>query len=384
MLIAHPARHLVSVVAYLSAVAFLSRHAVVRKAPAIQAGETRLNGVQPTADMHVARMAHTATTLGDGRVLVAGGFTSEASATLGAEVFDPGTERFATLPRMNSLRQSHTATVLASGKVLMVGGYAASATTTASAEVFDPSTNTFTATGSLLSPRAGHIAVRLANGKVLIAGGIGPDWSFLSTAELYDPVTGRFSATGSMTVARESHTAVRLQDGRVLITGGHKGRRADITLYASAEAYSPATETFTRVGDMRVRRHKHDAVMLRDGRVLVSGGADERDSRGLYASTELFNPAAGTFSVGPDLRRPRYKHNGSSVLLPTGVVLLAGGATQAETFDPRRGVFEIVPGTDQITGQFSAVALLGGGRVLITGGYGSDRGPQAAAWLYRP
>lgn len=75
-----------------------------------------------------------------------------------------------------------------------------------------------------------------------------------------------------MTTARESHVAVRLRNGRVLIVGGHQGRRADMRLFASAEEYDPVTRRFTAVGDMQVRRHKHDAVLMADGRVLVTGG----------------------------------------------------------------------------------------------------------------
>jgi hypothetical protein len=344
--------------------------------------------VVPTAAMSLARYAHTATTLADGRVLVLGGLTSEVQAAHSAEMYDPVAGRFRSLPRMITVRHSHTATRLPDGKVLIAGGYtegsAEGSATVANAELFDPATNTFTPTGPLQSARAGHVAVLLKNGKVLIAGGVGPEWRFLSSAELYDPATGRFAPVGDMTVARESHAAVRLQDGRVLIVGGHRGRRADITLYASAEVFDPADQRFRRVGDMQTRRHKHDAVLLADGRVLVTGGSDERDDRGAYRSTEVFDPASGTFSPGSPLVRPRYKHIGSSVLLPTGAVLLAGGAAEAEVFDPRSGKSAVVASATQLSGQFSAVAMTHAGQVLITGGYGSGQGPQSSAWVYRP
>jgi hypothetical protein len=352
--------------------------------PLSDASRHAASGVLPTAAMRVARMAHTATTLANGKVLVAGGFTGEADAASSAELYDPATNRFAPLPRMRLPRHSHTATVLPNGKVLLAGGYVDGGTTTTSAELFDPATNTFIPTGALQSSRAGHIAVLLDNGKVLIAGGVGPEWSFLSSAELYDPATGQFTRTSPMSVARESHIAVRLRDGRVLIAGGHSGRRSEMRLYTSAETYDASTGHFTRVGDMRVRRHKHDAVVLRDGRVLISGGADERDNHGAYDSTELFDPASNTFALGPSMHRTRYKHNGSSTLLPNGMVLIAGGAAQAETYDPATRTFTVVAGAGPQAGQFSAVAPMSAGRVLITGGYGTDRGPQAAAWLYVP
>jgi hypothetical protein len=340
--------------------------------------------LEAVAPMSAARAAHTATPLPDERVLIVGGFTAPQDAAQGAEIYDGRAQRYVTLPRMLTLRHSHTATVLSDGKVLIVGGYGAGNETTAAAELFDPVSRKFLSTGSLLAPRAGHIAVLLGNGKVLIAGGIGPGWTFLASAELYDPGTGTFAATGAMTDARESHTASRLQDGRVLVVGGHRGRRSDITLYASAEAYDPATGRFTPAGDMLVRRHKHDAVLLRDGRVLVTGGADERDSRGTFDTTELFDPASGTFTAGPRMQLARYKHQTSSTVLPNGMVLIAGGAPQAEVYDPVSRTFSLVGGDGRMAGQFSAVAPLGDGRVLITGGYGSRSGPQPLSWLYRP
>ena len=336
-----------------------------------------------TASMSAARAAHTATALPDGRVLVAGGFVGEGSP-VGAETYDAASRKFRRLPSMIVTRHSHTATLLPDGKVLIAGGYSSGATPITAAELFDPSTNTFVRTGAMHAARGGHVAVLLDNGKVLIAGGIGPGWTFLSSAEVYDPVTGRFAPTGGMTVARESHTAVRLRDGRVFIAGGHRDRRPNIVLYASTETYDATTGTFSRTGDMLVRRHKHDAVLLRDGRVLITGGADERDGNGVYDTTELFDPVSRTFTAGPRMKLPRYKHNGSAVGLANDVVLIAGGAPQAETYDPSRNVFSIVSGDANLAGQFSAVATLRDGGALITGGYGNGGGPRASAWLYVP
>lgn len=360
------------------------------------AGVVIANGLGPIADrswatgqlvdaptMSIGRAAHTATPLANRRVLVVGGFVEKGSAK-GAELYVPERAGFTALPPMVTTRHSHTATLLPSGKVLVVGGYGDGSSTLLSAELFDPATNTFVATGSLLNARAGHVAMLLKNGKVLIAGGVGPNWTFLTSAELYDPATGRFSATGAMHTARESHVAVELQDGRVLIVGGHHGPRRNLTIHASTELYDAARGVFTRGASMQVRRHKHDAVLLPNGQVLVTGGADERDDRGVYNSTELFDPRTARFTSGPTMQRGRYKHAGSSVVLPSGVVLIAGGAAEAETYDPSQQRFTLVPGNPRMAGQFSAVAALADGRALITGGYGSGTGPRAATWMYQP
>jgi N-acetylneuraminic acid mutarotase len=112
-------------------------------------------------------------------------------------------------------------------------------------------------------------------------------WTFLESAEVYDIESKSFSLTGSMNSARESHTATLLKNGTVLITGGHKGRRADIKIYSSAEIYNPSTGQFIQTGNMSIIRHKHDAVLLADGRVLITGGSDERDYDGVYKSLKF-------------------------------------------------------------------------------------------------
>ena len=334
--------------------------------------------------MGSARAAHTATALPDGRVLLAGGLSADENAPGSAELFDPASDAFVPTGPMRTPRQSHTATLLSDGKVLLAGGYDAQGGYLSSAELYDPARATFAPAGSMLSARAGHVAVRLSDGRVLLVGGVGAGWTFLSSAEIYDPETGTFAPTGSMGLPRESHVAVRSEDGRVLIVGGHRGRRADVELYTSVEAYDPATGTFGPAGDMTVRRHKHDAVRLPDGRVLITGGTDERDYDGRYTSAEVFDPRTGTSGGTGTLRLPRYKHEGTSIVLPDGRVLVAGGAAQAEVYDPEAGSFLLVEGDARMVGQFSAAAALPDGRVLVTGGYGEGRGPQAGAWLYSP
>lgn len=354
---------------------------VAGAAPAVYL--VRAGALERAADMQRPRAAHTATSLPDGRVLVAGGFTT-AGDPGGAELYDPATDRFIALPPMVHTRHSHSATVLADGRVLIAGGFSTSGDPVADAELYDPRLRRFVPTGAMHSSRAGHTAVVLRNGSVLVAGGVGPDWAFRSSAELYDPSTGQWRRTGDLSVARESHVAVPLSDGRVLIAGGHRGRRADIVLHASAEVYEPSTGRFRPVGDMTIRRHKHDGVPLPDGRVLITGGSDERDDRGAYLSTELFDPRTNRFTAGPAMHRPRYKHAGNAVALRDGTILLAGGAAEAELFDPTTGRFALVAGSTRLAGQFSASAALTDGGALVTGGYGGGTGPRSSSWRYRP
>jgi N-acetylneuraminic acid mutarotase len=348
-----------------------------------QTGGVREAGsVNAIRSMTATRAAHTATLLPNGKVLIAGGMTGSESGLASAELFDPTTNVFTAVENMTIARAGHTATLLQNGKVLIAGGYKGDFLD--SAELYDPATGKFTPAGKMVTPRSGHIATLLNNGKVLLAGGTSVGWTFLADAELYDPKTDTFTATGSMTMARESHTGTLLKDGRVLITGGHKGRRPTITIYTSAEIYNPASGTFTAASNLIVKRHKHDATRLADGRVLIVGGSDERDGNGAYRNAEVFDPTDGTFTaIKGNMKAPRYKLQGTAILLKNGKVLIAGGATRAEVFDPATNSFSTAIGDIGTERLFSTATLLNNGQVLITGGYNIGNIISANAWIYR-
>lgn len=338
--------------------------------------------IKAIGGMNKSRAAHTATLLGSGKVLITGGFSGGENGMSGTEIFDPATKTFAPGSNMSVARASHTATLLPDGRVLIAGGF--NGNYLDSAEIYDPKTGQFKAAGKMTMPRSEHVAVLLDNGKVLLAGGVGTGWTFLADAELYDPATNSFTRTGSMTTARESHTAVLLKNGQVLIAGGHRGRREAIEIYRSAEIYDPQKGEFAPVSDLNVKRHKHEAVLLNDGRVLIIGGSDERDSSGAYTSVEIYDPKTKSFSMLGDLNISRYKLQGTAVLLKNGKILIAGGASQAEIFDPATNAFELAAGKYETARLFSTATLLTDGTVLITGGYDHNTAVNSGAWIYQP
>ncbi len=341
----------------------------------------KTGSINAIRSMSTSRAAHTATLLRSGQVLIAGGFAGDQKSLASVEIFDPSTNAFSSADKMSVARAGHTATLLPDGKVLIAGGYNGNYLDTA--EIYDSKTGKFTPAGKLTMPRSEHLAVLLNNGKILLAGGVGTGWTFLADAELYDPSSNTFTATGSMTTARESHTATLLKDGNVLITGGHRGRRAAITIYASAEIYNPLNGTFTATADLTVKRHKHDATRLDDGTVLIVGGSDERNLRGAYNSAEIYDPKTKTFAKLGAMNLSRYKLQGTTVLLKNGKILVAGGANRAEIFNPATGIFEVTAGQFETARHFATATLLPNGQVLIVGGYDNNTTVSEQAWIYK-
>lgn len=330
--------------------------------------------------MNVERAAHSSILLPNGLVLITGGIMTGEQATESAELFNPGTRSFITTGSMSVPRQTHTATLLTNGKVLIAGG-GSNGQCLSSAELFDPVSGEFTPTGSLLTARYSHRAVLLNNGKVLIIGGIGDNWTYLSSAELYDPQTGKFSLTAEMNTARDAHTATLLHNGNVLITGGSDGRGVNKIIHSSAELYLTSAGIFTSAGSMNFPRQKHDATLLSDGRVFISGGRNENET---YFSTEIYDPTTGIFIQKANMNASRYKHRNTSFLLNNSNVLLIGSAEITEVYDPVENDFRILQNGIGVVRLFGAGTALPYGTILFTGGYDYSIKVSSQAWLYIP
>ncbi len=335
--------------------------------------------IERVASLETPRAAHTTTALPSGQLLVAGGMGPHGGSLSTAELIDVSAAGVQAIASMTDARAGHTATALPDGRVVLAGGY--NGAYLPSVEVFDPVRHRFEIMGQLIEGRSGHTATPLPDGRILIVGGVGRGWSFLSSAELFDPGTGRSEVVGPLSVSRESHTATPLADGRVLVVGGHRGRRQAMEVYASAELYDPATRRFQAAGHLTTARHKHDAVRLPDGRVLVIGGADRTDRR-YYATTEVFNPVSARFEPGPSMASARYKIQGTSVRLASGDVLVPAGARTAELLNQRSFTFRPVPGDFPAAYFFATATPLSTGDVVIVGGYGASNENTGGVWRF--
>jgi hypothetical protein len=331
-----------------------------------------------TGHMNYAREEHTATLLGNGTVLIAGGSGSTGGAVGVAELYNPSTGTFTTTGTMATPRSRHTATLLGNGKVLLAGGLNNSGVYTASAELYDPATGHFTATGSLNQGREQHSAALLGSGKVLIAGGDQGNTTGLRSSELYNPTTGTFAYTGNLVTGRVAQPSPPvLNDGTVLLVGSYFA-----IANGTAEIYQPTTGTWSQVSaPINSGTTNATTTLLNTGKVLaVFNGAYLYDP-----ATKAFTGTGTAYSFSePDLP-PLTPLTSGKVLLEGGGNSLCQGFPHTDTcsytYDPSSALWSKTGWLNQ--GRWAHTATrLQNGSVLAAGGRWS--GPLASAELYTP
>jgi len=279
---------------------------------------------------------------------------------------------------MSESRGGHEAVLLRSGLVLVIGGIIQNDNaidSLSSTELFNPRSGSWIPTGSMHDARADFASALIRGGKVLVAGGFKEIRSSvfrLATAELFNTRTGTWHSTGQMKVSRAAHTMTLLRNGKVLVSGGYAEDSPFV--HSSAELYDPRTGIWTPTGSMNIARASHTATLLDDGRVLVVGG----QGFGALDTAELYNPHTGKWNPAASLNTPRGDH--SAVKLRDGTVLVSGGASNtvccssffidsAERYDPKTDTWR--PAGYMNTPRFGHQSIeLSTGKVLITGGAG--------------
>jgi hypothetical protein len=294
------------------------------------------------------------------KVLVVGGDNSVDPST--AELYAPTANSWQKVfNNLNSPRIAHTATLLPDGRVLITGGMGvaknAPSPSVSTAEIFDPGNDPANGSWSLVSPmndaRAFHTATLLPTGEVLVTGGTSDGWASggLSSAELFDPVSGSWSRTSAMNSARAHHTATLLSFDLslqfvVLVAGGMRVFNGDPD--NSAELYyppppvvqlspllvasptiiagtspSPDGSSWVQTGSMNVSRYDHTATAFFGGissfGVLVTGGGDA----GLELTAEVYDSATASWTLTGSIHSARVRHTATT--LAGGKLLLAGG-----------------------------------------------------------
>ncbi len=273
----------------------------------------------PKAGYNIFCAGHTL--LADGKLLVAGGHADLHVGLPQASLFDPFAGTWTRLLDMNDKRWYPSTTTLPSGDALVVSGETDQMGVTDDLpQIYQAATGTWrdltTAVRSFPFYPREFVA---PNGKVFVAGPQLISW-YLDTAG-----TGRWTrvADRAFVALRDYGPAVLYGPGKILFMGGHDPP-SDTVEAIDLNAPSPA---WRFVSPMSVPRRQHNATLLPDGRVLVTGGSsgpgfNNRDVPVL--ASEVWDPVTESWTTWASLSAFRGYHS-TALLLPDGRVLSAGG-----------------------------------------------------------
>src|SRR5688572_895504 len=255
------------------------------------------------------------TFLPDGRLLVTGGHQSDLHGLPDVNLFQRSSSTWSTGPKMAKGRWYPTATTLANGQVVALSGSDLSGTMVRIPEVWTGSGWRALSSASR-SVRYYPRAFLAPNGKVFTAG------ESQATAYLSTSGAGSWSSVGNRRYGtRDYGAAVMYEPGKVLYAGG--GRTTNT---AEIIDLNQAAPVWRWTGSMAYARRHLNATILPTGQVLVTGGTagtiHTDESKAVYAA-ELWDPATGkwtTLASGSVIRG----YHSTAVLLRDGRVLVTG------------------------------------------------------------
>lgn len=284
------------------------------------------------ASMSEARYLATATTLNNGNILVVGGYDGTSNLA-SCELYNPSNNTWSQAGDLTLGRSSHTATKLQNGKVLVVGGYTGTLNTPV-CELYDPANNTWSSAGTLVYGRSYHTATLLDNGNVAVIGGYDPTTTFqLTSVEIYNSSLNTWSAGASMTEARDFHSASKLQNGKILVSGGRvfTGATPNYNGLASAELYDPIANTWVDASQFTDTPVCYgQQVTLNNGNVLNIAGLasfDTPTSASTPSVTYLYYTALDAWDTTTMAYDSRFEF--ASLLMNDGRVMVSGGANNS-------------------------------------------------------
>jgi hypothetical protein len=192
-----------------------------------------------------------------------------------------------------------------------------------------------------------------------------------SSSQLFNPISFAWTAGPSMTSGRFAHSAVLLTSGKVLVVGGADQRDPE-RLIDTAEIFDPSAGRWLSAGSIGTPRKQFTLTALADGGALVTGGL-AADGWTVLSTTMLYNPDKNQWSPGPDLASARTAH--AAAVLADGRVLVTGGADQSgrlassEMFNSSANSWSATGALSTARSNHLAISLRSG-RILAIGGSG--------------
>ena len=287
-------------------------------------------GVYQTINAPDSVFCDGAVAMPDGRIAVVGGYGGLSTGQIGivdTNIFDPATSSWTRVANMKTPRWYPSLTELADGRLVAISGNSSDASHWADTpEVYDPTANTWTTLTGVSTPQVHEeeypFSYLAPNGKIFTIGPSEDNSFFL------DATNKTWTAVGGKSAILNG-SSIMYRPGKVLYTGG----AADIVNPTPAQSsaatidLTAATPTWSPVAPMNETRIYHTLTMLADGKVLAVGGESSSDQNIVTTGklpTEIWDPATQTWTAQAPIAAARNYHS-TAVLMPDGRVMVTGG-----------------------------------------------------------
>ncbi|PSB31260.1 galactose oxidase-like domain-containing protein [Chlorogloea sp. CCALA 695] len=263
-----------------------------------------------------------------GKLLVAGGHSTGTAGdgSRDINVYDFITNTWNSYPnKMNSGRWYPTVTYNGSGEGVIVGGSITGSTLNTISQVWEAGgtqslrTLSSAVLGLPVNPYAWNFVA--PSGRIFNSG------PTQTTRALDTTGTGKWSTISNSKFGNRYYgSSLMYGDGKVLIVGGSHDK------YGPPTKTSEVVELFTSsnwipVFPMQFARRHHNATLLPDEKVLVTGGTSSgsfNNTTGAVLAAEMWDPQTTQWTTVASMKKRRTYHS-TAVLLPDGRVVLAGG-----------------------------------------------------------
>lgn len=268
--------------------------------------------------MGVARSEHPAVLFEDELVVIGGlveAGLGRTAVTATVEAYDPGSDRWRSLPDLPEPRH-HSMAAVVSGRLIVIGGFSEGGFDAVDS-VWELVEGSWAARAPLPRPVGAGSAVTL-DGLIYVVGGA-PDGGLFS----YDPQADTWAELSGQSSFREHVAAVEL-DGEIWAIGG----RGPGEIHATTEIYDPSSDNWRFGPSLNVARSGFGAAVS-GGSIYVAGG-EVFDPNQALDSTERLDPGIGSWELAEVL--PVGLH-GNPLVAIEGTLYLPGGSTRAAGVD---------------------------------------------------
>ncbi|MCO5566164.1 hypothetical protein L7F22_019840 [Adiantum nelumboides] len=302
---------------------------------------TNTQGEFTVANTHHNMFCPGMNSLPDGRLMIDGGDTDQA-----ATLYDPFANTFTRAANMTMGRGYQSSVTLSNGKTFTIGGSftggigGQNGVPMKNGEIYDYTTNQWSPlSGALVQPmlqtydNAGawrtdnHAWLHAWSGGSVFQAGPSKNMNWYSTTG-----SGGVQSAGVRNNNNDQMCGISVMydNGKILSTGGAQSytdnNALNVAHVVTLNGVNKAP-TVQQIQNMNYPRSFHNAIVLPNGQVFITGGqsyaAVFTDTQSVLQS-EIFDPSTKTFTTVAPASIPRNYHS-STVLLPDGRVMSGGG-----------------------------------------------------------